>query len=256
MAIDNVSLVRFRGLTPAEVTDKMINGKLGQSNLDGYVELNTDHTSSRAKLSEFSFFGTPINVTEEYVENDNATYLLLFTTGTVALVGSRMLTFLTPKAQSANTAVDMSPGCGALAFEADLSSLKPVAILKAGPWVVDFSTITRDGQGNPIDHMDIDGAQLGFYEGKTVAQLQAQAMDLALIATSIWEIQLLGGRTANLADAVNTSDASPFSGFTQNGTWLLSLTCGTCYKPAPIVLTVLVPVAHGKSFVPHHHVDG
>ena len=68
------------------------------SEVNGYLEYRTPKTSTCAKLSQLSFFGTAIKVQEEYVETIDQTYLLLFAKGTRPGVGARTMTFIKPTA--------------------------------------------------------------------------------------------------------------------------------------------------------------
>ena len=58
------------------------------------------------------------------------------------------MTFLKPTSTSTNTQVDAPTGCGMLDFSADLASLTKLPVPAAGPWVLDWRDITRDGQGS------------------------------------------------------------------------------------------------------------
>jgi hypothetical protein len=243
--VDNVGLLRFLNLTEEQVERRLTSGQLTMSEIDGYLEYNTDHQSTCAKLSSMSFFGTEIDISEEYTESATNTYMLVFAEGTTPGVGARSMTFLEPTVNSNNLTVNAGTGCGLLEFSADLDSAERVAIPSEGPWLIDWRNVTQDGQGNPIVPEGIDGVLLGFYEGKSVPELQEQILDLELIATDIWEINLTGGRTANLGLSVGRDDGAPFSGFdpSREGVWLLGLTCSTCQNPAPVVLTILDPGA-------------
>ena len=64
------------------------------------------------KLSQFSFFGTPIKVKEQFEESTDQTYMLVFTKGTEPGIGVRSMTFVTPTAASTNIRVDARPGGG------------------------------------------------------------------------------------------------------------------------------------------------
>lgn len=241
--IDNVALLRFLHLSEEEVEQRLAGSQLSQSEVAGYVDYKTDHQSTCTKLSSLSLFGTPIELAEEYVESSDYTYMLLFAEGTTPGVGARSMIFIEPTSASTNTMVEATSGCGLLSFSADLASVDPVPVPSAGPWVVDWRKVTRDGQGNPVAFESIDGLLIGFYEGTTAEQIQEQIFDLELMATSLWELQLTGGRTANLANAQQRGTGEPFPGFGAfgAGTWLLALMCSTCQNPAPIVLTVLSP---------------
>ena len=245
--LDNVALLRFLHLDEAEVEQRLSSGELAQSEVDGYVEYHANHTDTCMKLSQLSFFGTAIKLQEEYVESADRTYMLLFAKGTRPGVGARSMVFVRPTATSVNTKVDAPTGCGLLDFSADLSTATRLGMPSASPWVIDWRNVTKDGQGNPIEFQSIDGVMIGFYENQTVAEIQAKIFDLEQMATTLWEIKLKGGRTADLSTAVQRDTGTPFPGFASAtpGVWMLALTCSTCQNPAPVVLTVLDPGAGG-----------
>ena len=246
--LDNVALLRISHLTKEQVQIRLAAGTLSQSDVAGYLDFHTDHATTCAKLSQLSFFGTPIDVPSQYIESTDYTYLLLFTKGTTPGLGARTMTFLQPTASSTNTMVSGPTGCGLLTFMADLSSLTKLPVPTGGPWIVDWRDITRDGQGNDAPFEKIDGVTIGFYAGMTVADLEARIFDIEMIATELWDIPLTGGRTADLATATDRMTGAAFAGFDRPdaGTWLLGLTCSRCQSPAPVLLTILTPSAGGK----------
>ena len=241
--LDTVALLRFLHLSEEKVETRLTSGQLDQSEVDGYLEYLSDHESSCTKLSALTFFETEIDIEEEYVESDDHTYLLLFAEGTTPGVGARTMIFVHPTSSSSNTKVMAESGCGKLDFTADFAGVEPVRIPSEGPWVIDWRDLTQDGQGNEIVFEAIDGVLIGFFEGMTLDELQEQILDLELIATSLWEIELEGGRTADLADARGRDGAGTFSGFERDkeGVWLLGLMCSTCQNPSPLLLSVLEP---------------
>jgi hypothetical protein len=241
--IDNVSLLRFMHLTEAQVEAKLVSGELTQSQIDGYVESRADHISTCTKLSAFSFFGTVLDVAAEYQETVDETYMLLFAKGTQPGVGARVMTFIKPTSLSTNTKVEAVSGCGSLDFKADLLTPKKVAIPAAGPWIVDWRNLTLNGQGNMVIYATIDKLLIGFYQGMTVAEVSAKFLDIELLATSLWELPLEGGRTADLSSAKERTSGLPFAGFggAGEGVWLLGLLCSTCQNPSPVLMTVLDP---------------
>jgi hypothetical protein len=243
--LDNVALLRFLHLSEEGVEARLTSGQLAQSEVDGYLDYQTDHQSTCATLSQLTLFGTPVDVEQEYVESSDHTYLLLFAQGTTPGVGARSMIFVRPTASSSNTTVNAVSGCGLLDFSAELASAEPVQIPVEGPWLVDWRNVTRDAQGNPLPTTSIDSVLLGFYENLTVEQLEASIMDLELSATALWEVELAGGRTADLATATDRETGDLFPGFerTADGTWLLGLMCSTCQNPAPVLLSVLEPIS-------------
>jgi hypothetical protein len=240
--LDNVALLRFRGLSEDQVEQRLTGGQLAMSEVDGYLEYRTDHESTCAKLSSMTLFGTEIEVDEEYTESDNHTYLLLFAVGTTPGVGARSMVFIKPTSNSSNTKVDAQQSCGFLDFSAELAAADPVRVPMEGPWIVDWRDIDDDSQGLPLAYEAIDGVLLGFYEGQTPEELETNIFNLETDATELYEIELEGGRTADLSKAKPRGGGSRFAGFGRGeGTWLLGLTCSTCQNPAPLVLSVLEP---------------
>jgi hypothetical protein len=244
--LDNVALLRIAHLSEAQVEEALTTGELTQSSIDGYVQFNTDHRSTCTKLSQFSFFGTAIDVTAQYVESSDHSYMLLFTKGTSPGVGARVMMFLKPVSSSANTRVDAPSGCGMLDVRADLSSMEKVPAGARESWTVDWRSVTRNGQGGTVVFPSIDKLLIGFYQGATVAELEKGILDLETLATGLWELPLEGGRTADLSQAKERSSGTAFTGFSRvDGVWLLSLLCTTCQNPAPQVLAILDPSTAG-----------
>ena len=241
--LDTVALLRFRRLTEEQVEKRLTAGQLAMSEVDGYLDYKTDHRETCAKLSAMTLFGTKIDIEEEYTESEDHTYLLMFAVGTTPGVGARAMTFVKPTSSSSNTKVEAESSCGYLEFEANLASAEPLAIPTDGPWVIDWRDVEKDSQGIDLAYEAIDGVLIGFYEGKTPEELQSDIFDLELNATKLWQLELKGGRTADLAKAKLRDGDARFPGFDADaeGTWMLGLTCSTCQNPAPLVLTVLEP---------------
>lgn len=239
--IDNVALLRL-SLGESEVEDRLTAGTLAQAEISGYVESRADHLSTCARLFDFSFRGTSVKVVDEYQERPGETFMLLFTHGTKTGLGARMMMFIKPTAASGNTKVSAPPGCGLLDFKVDLSSLRKVVVPAQGPWVLDWRNVTVDGLGNQVLSTDPDKLFVGFYQGKTTADLEAAPFQLEAMATSLWDLALTGEPTADLGRATLRSTGAPFDGFSRAaGTWVLALMCSTCQNPAPIFLTILEP---------------
>ncbi|MCP4810359.1 MAG: hypothetical protein GY884_33900 [Proteobacteria bacterium] len=112
--------------------------------------------------------------------------------------------------------------------------------MPTGPWELDWSALTTTGQGYDFVYSDADGLMLGFYEGLTPADLEGQFLDLELVATELWNMEIDAGTSASL------NGLEGFQGFTRtDGTWILALRCSTCPNPAPLFLTVLEPITAG-----------
>jgi hypothetical protein len=236
--IDNIGLIRFGSLTQAEVEDRMSRGQLQQADMNGYLEFPTTGDLCTT-LSAFTFFGTPIDVLNEYVA-DAGTYMLVFTTGTTPGIGARMITFLEPVEGETATAVDVGEGCGVVTVDADLASATPLVVPRTGPFTLDWSALTTDGQGGTMQLNRIDGILVAYYEGATVAELEGEILDLMLDATWLWPGGTVSGSAYDFVEG--WGDGVGFDTYPEGeGTWLIGLTCSRCYNPAPLFLTVLQP---------------
>ncbi|MEE2751455.1 MAG: hypothetical protein VX519_08485 [Myxococcota bacterium] len=235
--IDNLSLVRFPHMDQASVEAGMSDSTLQQADISGYVESRTD-SETCGSLSDMSFFGTTIDVTEQYVSGAG-TYLLLLTTGTEPAVGSRMLVFIDPDVDSTNTSVEVPDGCGVLDFSVDLKSLEPLLLPTEGPWVVDWSGVTVDGRGLSSDFGAVDQVTFGFYEGQTLADLESDFLNIESLATQTWSATLESGTSVDLAEL--SDSMGRFPGFEGVGVWVLALRCERCFNPAPLLLTRVEP---------------
>ena len=86
--------------------------------VDGYMERNVDGDGC-IKLSDMDFFGSEVDVAEEFVEDDENVYVMVVATGTTPGVGARVLTFVEPSEESDNSDMAIGDGCETLDFEAD-----------------------------------------------------------------------------------------------------------------------------------------
>lgn len=250
--IDNVSMLRFLHLSEADVEARLTAGELSQSEVSGYLEYPPEGDELCTNLSSMSFLGTPIDLGQEFVEGDEHTYMLIFTTGTSPGVGARSMVFIKPTSESSNREVAAPNGCELLDFEADLKNAEPVRVPRSGPWEINWRSLQRDGGGNQVPFNQIDKLLLAFYEGRDVDYLEDNIFDIELLATSVWELPLDNQREARLADArlrdsaTEDDSASPgaaFEGFDEaaEGVWLLGLFCSKCQNPAPVLLSILLP---------------
>jgi hypothetical protein len=229
--IDNVTIVRIRNMTEEEIETALGEGDLPQSNVDGYLDFNTDGSTTCVNLADFSFQGSAVKIEEEYVVSDIRKYLLVLTTGTTPGVGARMMTFMTPTSDSPNLSVTVGEGCDLLDFSADLSSLTQVKVPSSAPVVFDWSNVAPPG---------ITRVMLGFYEGMSTADLEAKVLDLMLISTKKWEFPIESGASVALNDLLD-ENGNAFEGFEGDGSWVFALLCEQCQNPAPPYLTLLKP---------------
>jgi hypothetical protein len=245
--IDNVSFLELLGLTEQQVQTTFGSGQsLNLNSVLKYGDHHVDHTTGEtcASLSTFGLGNTAISPTLDYVASANKTYMLLFSKGTVTGTGARSMLFIEPTAGVSTMTVNGQQGCGILDFTADITSPAALSIPIAGPWVLDWSQVTLDGLGNAVVYQDIDSLMLGYYDGMTVAQVQARFLDLQVMATATYTLPIPNGGVKKYADLKDATTATgvPFPGFTPlSGVWAVALLCSTCQVPAPVALAILSP---------------
>jgi len=235
--IDNAALLVFPYLTEEEVEVGFTEDTLVQKDLGVYLAAETGDQTT-VSLSDFTFFGTEVDIQTEFAE-ETGTWLVLLTTGTQVGVGTRMLTFIEPSDDATQSTAEIEDGCGVLDVAVDLQILEPVPTRAEGPWPVSWGDLTQTGQGNPFVDTEVSEVWLARY-AHGITDLEDAFLDLELLAEETWTLDHPGGTTADLADATTSTDTL-FSGFDEGETWLLALRCGTCPTPAPLFLTVLEP---------------
>lgn len=245
--IANVSFLKIQGMSKEEITAKLEADTFATSDVKTYFDHAMDGVSSCVNLQDFASFGDPpplVDPPVDYIEDPTMEYLVLFSDRTTPGVGAQSMMFLEPTPGSAVTTAPAQSGCDLLDFVVDLESSTPLEVKNDGPWMVDWSDLTMDGQGNPVKFNKVDRLLVGFYEGMTLADLEAQVFDLESLPKDLYELSLTGQREANLANAVHTQSGANFTGFAQatEGVWILGLLCGGCQTPAPIVLSTLTPI--------------
>jgi hypothetical protein len=197
-----------------------------------------------ANLSAFDLYNSKgkINPALNYVAGSDKTYMLLFSQCTTVGMGAKSVLFLEPADGSQNTTVNAPVGCGIVNFTPDIASPAQLSLPKGGPWVLDWSLLTKTGLGGKVNFASIDSLMLGYYDGMTVAQIQSRFLDLQIMTTTTYTATLSKGQNhVDLGSAKDTTGVA-FAGFTPtNSTWVAALLCSTCVNPAPVALTILNP---------------
>jgi hypothetical protein len=240
--IDSVTVLEISNPDAGAIESLLASGSLDPEVHAPYQYL-TKNTSTCAKLSQFSFAGSSINVSSDYLPDPSMQWMVLFATGTIAGNGSRTMAFLEPTASSTSTMIEAPDGCGILDFTANLTSLTQLPIPAKGPWVIDWGQVTKDSAGNEAVLPKLDSLLLGYYPGMQPSDLQTQFFNIQQLANPLYQMTFNGATTtsANLANAKD-SNGNAFSGFTNtSGTWAVGLLCSSCQNPAPVALTILNP---------------
>jgi hypothetical protein len=239
--ITAVSFARFLAVTEAGISDLIANGR----DFDPYdykqflVQERAPGTTC-TPLSSLNVGGKGAVVpSTEYVVASDKTYMLFFSSGSIIGTGGRSMLFLEPSTTSEVTDVSAPNGCGMLDFKAHLAGLKKLDVPTAGPWVVDWSGITRDGLGNQVFFQNIDSLMFAYYEGQSPTDLESKFLDLEIIPDLYYDMQIeVGHKYADLAEGT-AKDGTAFPGFTRtDGTWLMALRCSSCKIPTPVALGI------------------
>lgn len=253
--VDNVAFLQVKGMNQMQIADKMAVGLIGQKQVAVYAEKHTltgtANAITTAQLSTFDFYDkfTP---TTDYAVSTTTNYVMLFTHGTTLGSGAMSMVFIEPTDGVATTAVAAPNPCpdgvangpnNILNFVATLSPMA-VTIPTAGPWKIDWSEITQDNFGNPLDFSNttLDKVEVGFFQGKAPSDIEADFLNVEQDATALYTYQVpTGQKYIDLSTTPTGGGAFPgFAGMT-DGTWAAAVLCSACSVPAPIVFTVLTP---------------
>jgi hypothetical protein len=257
--INLVQLVRFGidTLDPEPGEDKyaatarrLTEDELGQGAFEGMISYETGGATC-AKLSQLTNFGTPVNIEDQYVEDEDTVYVMIWASGTDEGHGTRAIAFLNPTSSSFNTEVtaDFRMACnedgeGILEFTAYFH--EPL-VVPAGETLFNWRNVELNGLENELLPNMIDRVLLARYESLTPDDLETRMFDLEDLADDLWEFDFTGGfsvdvRNLQRVDSTGRTDEN-FEGFDAHpeGTWMLGMQCTTCQNPAPLILTVLEP---------------
>jgi hypothetical protein len=248
-SIDNVAFLQVKNQTQAQVEQKMAVGKLDSKQVPVYGEKHTmagtANAATSVQLSAFDWYDkfTP---STDYAVSSTTQYVMLFTHGTVLGAGAQSMVFIQPTDGVATTTVTAPDACAGnfLSFNATLSPTA-VSIPTAGPWKIDWSKITKDNFGNALDFsmIQLDKVEVGFFQGKTPAQIQADFLNVEQDATALYTYMLpTGQKYVDLSTTPTSGGSFPgFSATTAADTWAVAVLCSSCSVPAPTVFAVLAP---------------
>jgi hypothetical protein len=203
----------------------------------------TGTATTCAKLSEFHTGESYLVPADDYVVSVDK-YMLLFAGSQVQGELTRSALFIKPKEGSSITRVKGRSGGSELRFSADFNKPK-VDIPAKGPWVVDWSGLTKDCVGVDVVFGNIETLLLAFYPGYDTATLAEHALDYDRIpGATYYKATIPGGKnSADLAEA-KTDQGEAFTGFnTTDGLWVVALQCSKCYLPAPVAVAILNPTS-------------
>ncbi len=224
--VSRAALVALPELTPEGVSDALARDALLQADVGLFVFCAP--TDARCRLTDFEIFDNNLEV-ERYFLAGTGTWLLALLTPADSIAA---VAFLLP--DGADHAVALHDGDATLALSVDFASLAPVVVSPGAPFVIDWSALTRDGLGNPLDPSTVDRLVVARFDGPLSAVADvAHRLDSA--ADALWEAPIAG----TSADLAGLTGNTPFAGIDEEHTWLLALYCSSCLNPAPRFATVL-----------------
>ena len=229
--IDALTLARFAGLSQADVLAGINGGVLAQRDVTAFANIEPVDGATSAALSGFATVGTPLDVS--VLTPDAGTFLL--DAARRAPDGRETyltFTFLCPAFDETNTTVVLSRDTASLSYEVDLRSLAPIALGSADDALIDWSDLTRAGNGGALVPFDIDRMRLVRYDAD-LAALEADLLDA--VTAAAWSADVGGWGDWLLSDLVD-ADGAPFEGFADPGLYWVALDCTTCLNPAPLFL--------------------
>jgi len=259
--VDMVSVLSW-GMTLPDLEEGLNADTLFQSDLTTVpLTLTTDGNTAgipagatTAKTLEFTLNGTPIEpgtavspeIVLSYFDADEyppeyTTYLAMVAKGTAVGEGTLMIqSFITDKS-STNTKVEIKNDSTKLTWKANLQELTPTGVPVGEP-AINFDwtdSIETNALGGTFDPDSVTHVLLGRYD-ENVCGLETKFLDIELIATELYEADILVGNSVDLS-TLTDKDGNKFPGISADGTWLLALQCGVCRNPAPWYLTILKP---------------
>jgi hypothetical protein len=251
MSIDNVAFVKIPNKMQATLEHELAVGTFNTNEQSKYGEFHTagadgGPAATTVMLSQLAYGGatTAIVPATDYVASTTTLYLMLFAHGTTPAAGAQSMVFLQPTSGSTNTMVSAPDACASnvLDFTPTLSSM-PVSIPAAGPWKIDWSQITKDNFGNKLDFSmtPLDKVEVGFFQNKQPADIQADFLNIEQDATSLYTYAVPAGQ--KYLDLMTTpTTGGTFAGFADtSGTYAVAVLCSKCSVPAPVVFSILQP---------------
>jgi hypothetical protein len=230
--IDQLLIVRFEALSRQEVLDKAAEDCLQQRDITGVVEVFPEAGEAQANLSDFQLIGYQVDPEEQFQEGLGTFLLSAYTDG---VPGVRMLSFLEPSASSDNLDLYLKNESASIVYSVDLSVGER---LPSSTTAIDWAQLAVPTECGSFAVNKYDWLMLAHYESAGLTDLEDDFLRVDELATEIWNADIEGRSTYDLLTLVS-DEGKPFTGFTDQGIWILALRCTTCSNPAPPFLTIV-----------------
>ncbi len=237
--IVSVTLAVFPNKKPADLEAELSVGVFNTAEVNKYFIIDNP-TGTSTMLTSLLSGKSPVDPATDYTTSSGALYLLLFANSTTPGVGAESMVFLQPSDTSTNTTVMAPDACDQhiLQFSAQLGT--PLPVPNSAPYPVDWSNLTHDGFGNPIQFTSINKVEVGYYQGMQVSDLMTGFLDVELNATKLYSAAVPVAQKHIDLGSAKTKTGEAFPGFTQtDGVYAMALLCNNCSVPAPIAFTIV-----------------
>lgn len=219
----------------ADVAPTLSANALTQSDAGSLWLSTIADAAMEACTGSFEIIGLPLDATEpgRFEEDPDESWLFAlgsFTPGTTAAVG------VTPSEASTNHTVILDDHSSSLTVTSvDLAGRTTLQAPAGDPsLVLDWSQLTTDTQGGPFDPILGDRLVVARFDGIGVDGVEEHLLSLDASADEAYTTVVFNVRDADLSATVR-SDGLPFAGFTTEGTWVVAITCSSCWSPAPLL---------------------
>lgn len=240
-SIDEVALVAFN-LEQAEVLASINDNSLAQSAIRDYRLFQNEEGVTSATFSQFSILGNDFVPAEDFIVHEGATWTWSVTLWDEADGRKDILSniFVVPSPSSGQTEVAITDTTASLAFTVDLHSAAPlVSVAGAAGYTFDWSAATVEASGQEFDSAKGDRLLIGHVAGATVADVEANILTVLDTADELYRMDSYGVTSADLTLATERTTGQAFTGFTDDGVWLIGIECTTCTSPVPLLLSVV-----------------
>jgi len=249
----DIVVVSLWGMTPAELEENLRQDNLPLSDNKGAITTYPEDDYTSMNLLGFDVFGSPLPEEElwprfdtmhpEYAyPQDTHTYMVTAGTGTAAGKGTRMLTFFNLDPASDQTELSLTNESTVLDYTVTLGDARPVAVpLDTPSLVIDWRQMTTNAIGNEYSPAQITRAVVAHFETESVADLEADFLNLEQLAIGWWSADVRAGASIDLGTLLD-ENMNAFPGIDASGTWMVALFCtASCNHPAPWSITLLEP---------------
>lgn len=242
--VDQLTLIWFRYLSYDDLIAKTTCDDILQADAEiialGYEEEPSDCS---LLLSEAVIPPSNAFLPGEYFPTTEEGEGPWFVRATRGAIDTVMVALFTASETSTNHDVVLTDESASLTFSADLTSLVTLEVPGQDTYTVDWSQVLAGASSEGCEASEpsrADQLWLARYNGTSVADLEANILDLEIMADMIYVADAGAVTSLDLATAAtNLSDGSAFPGFADGDLWLIALRSTISVNPAPIFLGVI-----------------